>query len=93
MGPSASKNKEPKEPPPPPAFEPPKMDFDSEILTKEHLELLCKYLPMDETVRWRRVFNSGKDGKSFTRFGAQVCASGLLFTPFSPSCAEAPWTI
>eukprot|EP00667_Euglena_gracilis_P012194 EG_transcript_12501 len=67
---------EPPPPPPPPAFEPPQLDAPSAVLGGDHLELLCRYLPIDERIRWRRVFCSSKDGKSFTRFGTQVCNRG-----------------
>jgi len=75
MGASSTKTED-APPPPPPVFHPPKLDAESTLLTPNHLEALCRYLPSDETERWRRVFCSTKDGKSFTRFGTQVCNRG-----------------
>eukprot|EP00668_Euglena_longa_P020320 GGOE01025274.1.p1 GENE.GGOE01025274.1~~GGOE01025274.1.p1 ORF type:complete len:281 (+),score=98.51 GGOE01025274.1:62-904(+) len=75
MGTSHAKQEAPP-PPPPPVFEPPQMDAVSGVLAPEHLELLCRFLPQDERTHWRRIFCSSKDGKSFTRFGTQVCNRG-----------------
>eukprot|EP01006_Ploeotia_vitrea_P008214 TRINITY_DN19367_c0_g1_i1.p1 TRINITY_DN19367_c0_g1~~TRINITY_DN19367_c0_g1_i1.p1 ORF type:complete len:286 (-),score=56.17 TRINITY_DN19367_c0_g1_i1:647-1504(-) len=79
MGGHSSKEEKKKQfvpPPPPPAFVPPKMIGESSLLTPESIEMLCKQLMWEHKQTWKLLFDSGKDGKSFTRFGDKSCMRG-----------------